>query len=146
MALPNFVEFAVSKILNNLWWCRARDLFGSQILVTTEGFELQISCITSSYLTHLWPRGLGNYFVCKRFEVQTLLCSLEFVIQINLKHDTIAVWNVARSSSISSSNNLVFMHNSWNSNNCWRIQNFENYWRDLTFTLIVLSESIIYVA
>ena len=33
----------------------------------------------------LWPGGLGNYFVCKRFAVQTLLWSLEFVIQINLK-------------------------------------------------------------
>ena len=42
----------------------------------------------------LWPSGLGNYFVCKRFieihAVQTLLWSLEFVIQINLEHDTIA--------------------------------------------------------
>ena len=33
-------------------WCRARDLFGSQIPVTTRGFELQISCTRSSYLTH----------------------------------------------------------------------------------------------
>ena len=30
-----------------LRWCRARDLFGSQIPVTTGGFELQISCIQS---------------------------------------------------------------------------------------------------
>ena len=35
--------------------------------------------------------GLGNYFVCKRFAVQTLLWSLEFVIQINLEHGTIAI-------------------------------------------------------
>ena len=35
--------------------------------------------------------GLGNYFVCKRFAVQILMWSLEFVIQINLEHDTIAV-------------------------------------------------------
>ena len=35
----------------------------------------------------LWPSGLGNYFVCKRFAVQTLLGSLKFVIQINLEHD-----------------------------------------------------------
>ena len=35
--------------------------------------------------------GLGNYFVCKRFAVQTFLWSLEFVIHINLKHKTIAV-------------------------------------------------------
>ena len=33
--------------------------------------------------TALWPSGLGNYFVCKRFAGQTLLWSLEFVIQIN---------------------------------------------------------------
>ena len=37
------------------------------------------------------PSGLGNYFVCKSFAVQTLLWSLEFVIQINLERDTIAV-------------------------------------------------------
>ena len=36
------------------------------------------------------PSGLGNYFVCKRFGVQTLLRLLEMVIQINLEHDTIA--------------------------------------------------------
>ena len=39
----------------------------------------------------LWPGGLGNYFVCKRFAVQTLLCLLEFAIQINLEHDNIPV-------------------------------------------------------
>ena len=33
------------------WWC-AWDLFGSQILVTTGGFELRISWIGSSNLTH----------------------------------------------------------------------------------------------
>ena len=71
------------------WFC-AQDLFGSQIPVTTGGFELWISCIQSSYLT-LWPSGLGNYFVCKRFTVETLLWSLESVIQINLKHNTITV-------------------------------------------------------
>ena len=36
------------------------------------------------------PSGLGNYFVCKRFGVQTLPRSLEMVIQINLERDTIA--------------------------------------------------------
>ena len=30
-----------------LIWCRARDLFGSQIPVTARGFKLQISCIWS---------------------------------------------------------------------------------------------------
>ena len=35
-----------------LWWFRAQDLFGSQIPLTTRGFELKISCIKSSFLTH----------------------------------------------------------------------------------------------
>ena len=35
-----------------LRWYRARDLLGSQIPVTTGGFELRISCTRSSYLTH----------------------------------------------------------------------------------------------
>ena len=39
----------------------------------------------------IWPSGLGNNFVCKRVAVQTLLWSLEFMIQINLEHNTIAV-------------------------------------------------------
>ena len=33
-------------------WCRAQDLFGSQIPVNTGGFKLRISCIRSRYLTH----------------------------------------------------------------------------------------------
>ena len=93
-------------------WC-AWDLFGSQILVTTGGFELRISWIGSSNLTHkvitpLRPSGLGNCFICKRFEVQTLLWSLEFVIQINLEQDNIAVWYLARSWSISKKLNNKF--------------------------------------
>ena len=39
------------NVLFPLRWFRARDLFGSQIPVTTEGFELRISCIRNSYLT-----------------------------------------------------------------------------------------------
>ena len=42
----------LSLTWDNLRWCRARDLFGLQIPVTTGGFELRISCIRSSYLTH----------------------------------------------------------------------------------------------
>ena len=45
---------------------------------------------TSDPLTN----GLGNYFVCKRFTVQPLLWSLEFLIQINLEHDTVAVTSI----------------------------------------------------
>ena len=56
---------------------------------------------TANLLHTKWPSGLGNYFVCKRFAVQTLLWPLEFVIQTNLEHVTIAVWNLARSWSIS---------------------------------------------
>ena len=37
----------------------------------------------------LWPYGLGNNFVCKRFAVQTFLWSMEFLILINLEHKTI---------------------------------------------------------
>ena len=77
--------------------CGARYLFGLQIPVNTGEFELRISCMRSSYLTDqaIRPSELGHYFVCKRFAVQTLLWSLEFVIQINLEHDTIVerfVW------------------------------------------------------
>ena len=36
-----------------LQWCRARDLLGSQIPVTTGGFELRISFIRNRYLTHI---------------------------------------------------------------------------------------------
>ena len=49
--------------------CRTRNLFGSQIPVINERFELRISCIQK--------------IVCKRFAVQTLLWSLEFVIDPN---------------------------------------------------------------
>ena len=53
-----YIDFESSLKLR---WCRARDLVGSQIPVTTGVFELRISCI----------RRLGYYFVCIRFTVQT---------------------------------------------------------------------------
>ena len=40
------------KHMSILQWCHAQGLFGSQIPETTGGFELQSSCIRSSYLTH----------------------------------------------------------------------------------------------
>ena len=46
--------------------------------------------VTNSYERDT-PNGLGNYFECKRFAVQTLLWSQEFMVQVNLEHDTIAV-------------------------------------------------------
>ena len=50
-----------------LWWCSAKDLFGLQIPVTRVRFELQISCIRTSYLTHqaLQPNRLGRFRVPK---------------------------------------------------------------------------------
>ena len=42
------------------------------------------------------------------FAVQTLLWSLEFVIQVNFEHDIIAIWNLARSSIIRSSPQEMF--------------------------------------
>ena len=53
-------------------WCRTQDLFGSQIPVTTGGFQLQISCIGSSYLTH-WatrPNRLSRFRVPKFVTLQ----------------------------------------------------------------------------
>ena len=101
-----------------LRWLRARDLFGSQIPVSTGGFKLRISFIWSSYLTHLAisPNRSGGFTTrlpdlcwdtltlsqvsnCDG-AVQTPLSSLEFVIQINIEHNTITVWNLSRSWSI----------------------------------------------
>ena len=75
-------------------WCSAQDLLGSQIPMTTGGFELRISCIRSLLHTKSLsnpPTSYARDFVCKRFVVQTLLWSLEFVILVNLEDDTIAV-------------------------------------------------------
>ena len=52
--------------------------------------KFQTAMVLCSRFMVLWPSGLGNYFVRKRFVVQSLLWSLEFVIQINLEHDNIA--------------------------------------------------------
>ena len=48
------------------WFC-ARDLYGSQILVITAGFELLISSKQSRYLTHeaIKPNRLGGFGVPK---------------------------------------------------------------------------------
>ena len=63
-----------------------------------EGFNFES---LAREVVNWWPSGLGNYFACKRFTVQTFLWSLEFEIQINLEHDTIAFLKLARSWSIS---------------------------------------------
>ena len=55
----------------------------------------------------MWPIGISN-IICKRFVVKTLPWSLEFVIQINLEYNSIAVWNMAQNWSISNSCKLSF--------------------------------------
>ena len=47
-----FIMKELANEFKGLQCCCARDLFRSQIPATTEGFELQISCTRSSYLTH----------------------------------------------------------------------------------------------
>ena len=56
-----------------------------------------VSCSRIIWVTNY----LDHIFVCKRFAVQTHLWSLEFVIQIIIERDSIAVWNLAQSWSIS---------------------------------------------
>ena len=65
-----------------LRWCCARDLFW---IANSSDHKSKV----------LWPSGLGNYLVCKKFAVQTLLRSLEFVAQNNLEHDTITIWGIS---------------------------------------------------
>ena len=52
---------AVGKYILLLRWCRALELFGSQIPVAKGGFELRISCIRSSYLTRYLVGSLGTW-------------------------------------------------------------------------------------
>ena len=59
--------------------------FGSATPVVRQ--QIWVLRIHLTYQT-LW---VSNYFVCRRFAVQNLLRSLEFVVQINLEHGTIAV-------------------------------------------------------
>ena len=59
----------------------------------------------------LWPNGLVNYFVYKRFAVQIFLWLLEFVIQINLEHDTIAIIYNLNKNAISNDTNRVSIPN-----------------------------------
>ena len=98
------------------WWSMGATLIGDDpelawyylVLIYRPSKDGRLSWLSSVkyrkicwYCLHGKSNGLGNYFVCKRFAGQTLLWSLEIVIQINLEHDTIAVWNLARSWSIS---------------------------------------------
>ena len=86
------------RVMHILRCCRARDLFGSQLQWPQEG----LNCESLSYKV-AGSYCVCNYFVYKRFAVRTLLWSLKFVIQTNLEHNIIAIWNLARSWSISTS-------------------------------------------
>ena len=46
-----------------LRWRHTRDLFGSQISVTTRGFEQQISCIRGCYLKAWWVRRIRSTWI-----------------------------------------------------------------------------------
>ena len=62
------------------------------IIKWTWGFfpkNLQLTPLPPSYSYAQRSSRLGNYFICKRFSVQTLLRSLELVTQIILEHDAI---------------------------------------------------------
>ena len=91
-----------------IWITNSNELenLNSESLAYKHGIIIQ-----SSYPNHLRvrrPSGLGNYFIFKRFAVQSLLWLLQFVIKINLEHDTIAVWNLVRSWSISTLTSSTF--------------------------------------
>ena len=55
-------------------------------LIQVEILQLQAKFRTAQLVL----TGLGNYFVCMKFTIQILVWTLEFTIQINLEHDTIA--------------------------------------------------------
>ena len=61
-----------------------------------EGLE----CKSLAYEVVIQPTrssGIGRYIVCKRFAVETLLWSLEFMIQIKLEPGRTTVWTSTRS-------------------------------------------------
>ena len=64
-----------------LQWCRARDLFVSQIAVSRGGFELRISCIQSGKPSNL-PKETGIWHPNKSRARQN--CSLKLCLK--LKH------------------------------------------------------------
>ena len=57
-----------------LRWCRARDLFGSQVPVTIGGFELRISCIQSCYLFMAYGRLCMQEIHSSNTSVVTGIC------------------------------------------------------------------------
>ena len=66
------LRYVTCEPSSKLWWCRARYLFWLRIPVTTEGFELRISCIRSSYLTNktIRPNDLMAWLVRQLLRMQ----------------------------------------------------------------------------
>ena len=67
---------------------RSATIYRSATTVVRQGI-----LVLPIHLTYqaLWPSGLGNDFICKRFTVQILLRSLGFVIKKNLEDNATAV-------------------------------------------------------
>ena len=94
--------------LENLWYILKTFLYVTVLIFNEESLYSKSRAHRSLWVLQIhltnwafWPSGKGDYFVCKRSTVQTLLWSPEFVIQINLKHNNIPLRNLARSWSIS---------------------------------------------
>ena len=65
------------------------------------GWPVEIKIFDNDTLKFTKATSTNFQLLCKRLIVQTLMYSLEFAIQINLTHGTIAIWNLAWSWSIS---------------------------------------------
>ena len=115
-----------NEIVQNVWICKANIYFSNDVSICN---LLSVKCVSMNNQEckirpeilniNLWPSGLGNFIVCKRFAVQTLLWSLEFVIQINFEHNTIAVSNLAQSWSISTFCNVLTLESTITSHYTW---------------------------
>ena len=77
----------VSSTKNKVYSFLLFQFVSKKLIVMTQNWVIQVPSSMNSSLG-LWPSGFGNYFVCKRFAVQTLLRSPEFLIQVSLEHDT----------------------------------------------------------
>ena len=65
--------------------------YGGEVMGKANTVKINISVEILQFRAKFLAAGLGNYFVCKIFAVQTLVLSLEFVIRIILEHGSIAV-------------------------------------------------------
>ena len=82
-------KICFSAINIKLRWCRTRDLLGSQIPVTTGGFELRISCISRA--RHHRSLKLGS-----KLQYSTISINYKFLQIVNkgVKY----IWSLTRGS------------------------------------------------